>query len=292
MNYHKRDALFLSLLLAPSVLLLLFLTIYPAFYSIYLGFTNNALTGYAASHPQFVGMRNFLRLFTDQGFWHSLWLTLIFVVGSAVVGQFLLGLLCALLLNRKPVFGRLFSAAILLPNAVPEVIAGFVWVAMLAGGDNAVVNQFVGLFGVAPQHWLRTFPMAMIIIVNIWRGIAFAMILLLSGLASVSRDIYEAAMMDGAMPRQSFFRITLPLLAPTIFLYMLVSTVTTIGMFGLVYSLTRGGPGGATEIIGIYIYDQSFITFQLGYGSAVSFVMLLISVAVGVFYVRLLKVRL
>ena len=97
--------------------------------------------------------------------------------------------------------------------------------------------------------------------------------------------------MDGATPRQIFWRITLPLLRPTIFLYMLVSTVGTIAIFGLVYSLTRGGPGGKTEIIGIYIYNQSFTAYQLGYGSAVAVIMLGISMVLGVIYVRILKVK-
>ena len=117
------------------------------------------------------------------------------------------------------------------------------------------------------------------------------MILLTAGLSAVPDEVYEAARMDGATPQQIFMRITLPLIMPTIFLYMLVSTVTTISIFGLVYALTRGGPGNATEIVGIYIYNQSFTAFQLGYGSAVAVVALIISLAIGLIYVRALKVE-
>ena len=217
-------------------------------------------------------MRNYVRLFNDDGFWNSLVVTFWFVLGSAVIGQFVLGLVSAVLLRRPLRFRRLINAMILLPNAVPEVVAGFIWISMLAGGDHATLSRILGLVGIAPQPWLQDFPLAMIIIVNTWRGIATAMILLTAGLSAVPDEVYEAARMDGATPQQIFMRITLPLIMPTIFLYMLVSTVTTISIFGLVYALTRGGPGNATEIVGIYIYNQSFTAFQLGYGSAVAVV--------------------
>jgi multiple sugar transport system permease protein len=140
-------------------------------------------------------------------------------------------------------------------------------------------------------QWLQQFPLAMIIVANTWRGIASAMILMTAGLSAVPSEVYEAARIDGATPREIFLHITLPLIMPTIFLYMLVSTVTTISIFGFIYALTRGGPGNATEIIGIYIYNQSFTAFQLGYGSAVAVVTLFISIAIGLVYVRALKVQ-
>jgi multiple sugar transport system permease protein len=291
MTYEKRAAWELRLILLPSVLLIGALVVYPAFYSIYLSLTNSALVGAAATHPRFVGTHNYVRLFGDAGFWNSLVVTFWFVLGSAVVGQFALGLLSAVLLRRPLRFKRLVNAIILLPNAVPEVVAGFIWISMLAGGDHATLSRIAGMFGVAPQSWLEDFPLAMIIVVNTWRGIATAMILLTAGLSAVPGEIYEAARMDGATPGQIFLRITLPLIMPTIFLYMLVSTVTTISIFGLVYALTRGGPGNATEIVGIYIYNQSFTAFQLGYGSAVAVVVLVISSAIGLAYVRILRVE-
>jgi len=178
-----------------------------------------------------------------------------------------------------------------LPNAVPEVVAGYIWISMLAGGEHSTLNRLLGLLGIRSVRWLEQFPLAMIIVANTWRGIASAMILMMAGLSAVPAEICEAARIDGASPRQVFRFITLPLIMPTIFLYMLVSTVTTISIFGFIYALTRGGPGNATEIIGIYIYNQSFTAFQLGYGSAVAVVTLVISIAIGLFYVRALKVQ-
>ena len=281
----------LQLLLLPSVLLIGALVIYPALYSIYLSLTNASLVGAAATHPRFVGMRNYMRLFADGGFWHSLVVTFWFVLGSAVIGQFVLGLGSALLLRRPLRFKNLINSIILLPNAVPEVVAGFIWISMLAGGENSTLNRLLGLLQIRSVPWLEQFPLAMIIVANTWRGIASAMILMMAGLSAVPPELYEAARIDGASPRQIFRFITLPLIVPTIFLYMLVSTVTTISIFGFIYALTRGGPGNATEIIGIYIYNQSFTAFQLGYGSAVAVVTLVLSVAIGLYYVRALKVQ-
>jgi multiple sugar transport system permease protein len=288
MTYHERTSWQLKLLLLPCVLLIGALVVYPALYSIYLSLTNASLVGAAATNPRFVGMRNYVRLFADEGFWNSLVVTFWFVLGSAIIGQFVLGLASAVLLRRPLRFKNLISSIILLPNAVPEVVAGFIWISMLAGGENSTLNRLLGGLSV---EWLQQFPLAMIIVANTWRGIASAMILMMAGLSAVTSDIYEAARIDGASPRQIFRFITLPLIMPNIFLYMLVSTVSTISIFGLIYALTRGGPGNATEIIGIYIYNQSFTAFQLGFGSAVAVVTLIISMVIGLVYVRALKVQ-
>ena len=253
--------------------------------------TNAALTGPAAMSPRFIGLANYSRLLSDGNFWRSLAITFWFVLFSAVIGQLLLGLLSAILLRRRFALRPLINAIILMPNAVPEVVAALMWASMLAAGEYGTLNNIVAWFGIDPQRWLTTFPLTMIVIINIWRGIGFAMILMTSGLSAISDELYEAAWMDGASASQIFRRITLPLLVPTIFLYLLVSTVSTIGIFGLVFALTRGGPAGATEIIGIYIYNQSFNAYQLGYGSAVAVVVLAFSLVIGMIHVRALKVE-
>ncbi|MHC2482734.1 carbohydrate ABC transporter permease [Rhizobium leguminosarum] len=290
-SHEKRAERQWLLILLPSLVLLLAFVIYPALYSIYLSFTNEALTGAAALRPRFVGLRNYTRLFNDAKFWNSLFVTFVFVIGSAVIGQFVLGLISAIALRRPIRFRRVFSSIILLPNAAPEVVAGFMWISMLAGGDNATLSRIISFVGITPADWLQVFPLSMIIVVNTWRGIATAMILLTAGLSTIPTEIYEAARMDGATPSQMFRRITLPLMMPTILLYMLISAVSTIAVFGLVYALTRGGPGGATEVVSIYIYNQSFTAFQLGYGAAVAVVALVISLILGIAYVRAMKVE-
>lgn len=278
-------------LILPSMLLLATFVIYPACFAVFTSLTNESLTGPAALNPRFVGLDNYRKLFTDGNFWRSLAITFWFVLFSAIIGQLVLGLMSAMLLRRRFALRPLVNAIILMPNAVPEVVAALMWASMLASGEYGTLNNIVAWFGVEPQRWLTSFPLTMIIVVNIWRGIGFAMILMTSGLSSISEELYEAARMDGANPRQVFRRITLPLLVPTLFLYLLVSTVSTIAIFGLVFALTRGGPAGATELIGIYIYNQSFNAYQLGYGSAVAVVVLAFSLFIGLLYVRALKVE-
>src|SRR6516165_6965435 len=204
----------LQVLLLPSVLLIGALAVYPALYSIYLSLTNASLVGVAATHPRFVGSRNYMRLFGDGGFWHSLVVTFWFVLGSAVVGQFVLGLGSALLFRRRLRFKNLINSIILLPNAVPEVVVGYIWISMLAGGEHSTLNRLLGLLGIRSVHWLEQFPLAMIVVANTWRRIASARILMMAGLSAVPAEICEAARIDGASPRQVFRFITLPLIMP------------------------------------------------------------------------------
>lgn len=291
LGFASKRQLAYRLMMAPALLLMGAFIVFPAFYAFSLSLTNDALLGFAARESSFVGLRNFSRLFSDPLFWNSLKVTLVFVLGSAVIGQFVLGFAAALCLQRPVRFKSIFNGIICLPNAVPEMVVGFLWISMYAGGEYGTLNRIVASFGIAPQQWLYTFPLFSIIIVNTWRGIAFAMILLSAGLASIPRDIYEAARVDGATEKQIFLRITLPMMMPTIFLYLFISTVTTFAIFGLVYTLSRGGPANSTEILGIYIYNQSFTAFQLGYGAAVAVVSLVVSMLLGFVYVRALKVK-
>jgi multiple sugar transport system permease protein len=290
MFVHRRERIILLSFLIPALVLLVGFLLVPALWAVYLSFTDRALTGALARHYDFVGLDNYVSLFQDPTFYQSLWLTLIFVFLSAIVGQFVLGLLAALLLNRKGLRAdALFSAAILLPLVVPETIAAFAWGSMLASGTYGVANKLIGLFGIAPVDWLQQQPMAAIIVMNIWRGIAFAMIIFLAALQGIQPEILEAAAMDGAGAWERLVHITLPLLRYAILLYMLLTTIFTFGIFGLVYILTAGGPGTSTQILGIYIYQTSFRFFQLGYGSAAAVVTLLIALALGLFYVRVLQ---
>lgn len=290
MFVHRRDRLILLSFLVPALALLVGFLLVPALWAVYLSFTDKALTGVQARHPSFIGLQNYANLFQDSSFYQSLELTLVFVFLSAIVGQFVLGLLAAVLLNRKGLHGdAFFSAAIVLPLIVPETIAAYAWGSMLTSSNYGFVNRLIGLVGVAPVNWLQDQPMASIIIMNIWRGIAFAMILFLAALQGISPSVLEAAAMDGAGPWSRFVHVILPLLRYAILLYMLLTTISTFGIFGLVYVLTAGGPGTATQILGIYIYNTSFRFFEIGYGSAAAVVTLLVALVLGLIYVRVLQ---
>jgi multiple sugar transport system permease protein len=279
-------------LLGPSLVLIAVFVVGPVGYAVWLSFTNKRLTGFGAADPRFVGLDNYRTLLTSGDFLQSLGLTAQFIFFSAIVGQFLLGLLAALLLTRTALRAKgLFGGAILVPMVVPEVVASLAWASMLAPGQLGTVNRALETVGITPLAWLQEYPMASIIVINTWRGIAFAMIMFQAALEGIPDDLLEAARIDGASGRQVLRYITMPLIRGPVFLFLLLTTITTASVFGLVYFLTRGGPGKQTQLTAIYIYENSFRFFQLGLGSAASVIMLVVVLVLGVTYVRAARVE-
>lgn len=279
-------------LLGPSLALIAVFVVAPVGYAFWLSLTNKTLTGFGAQTPKFIGVENYRRLLTSADFLGSMGRTGQFIFFSAIVGQFLLGMLAAVLLTKSTVRAKgLFGGAILLPMVVPEVVASLAWASMLAPGPLGTVNRGLEAVGVTPLAWLQEHPMASIIVVNTWRGVAFAMIMFQAAIEGISDDLIEAARIDGAGAAKVFRYITLPLIRGPVFLFLLLTTITTASVFGLIYFLTRGGPGQQTEVTAIYIYERSFAFFQLGLGSAASVIMLVVVLVLGVTYVRLAKVE-
>jgi multiple sugar transport system permease protein len=280
------------LLLGPAAVLIVLFIVAPAVYGMYLSFTNTQLTGFAARDPKFVGLENYVYLLKNSDFLGSLGHTGEFVLYSAIIGQTVLGMLAAILLSRPWMRVKgIVGAAILMPMIVPEVVASLTWASVLSNNSSGTLNQVTGLFGVAPTAWLQVAPMASIIAVNIWRGIAFAMIMFQAALEDVPVELIEAARMDGARAVQVFRHVTLPLIRGPVFLYLLLTTISTVGTFGLVYFLTQGGPGGQTRLAAIYIYERALQFSQVGIGSAASMILLVIVLVLGFVYLRLAKVE-
>ncbi|RII14817.1 sn-glycerol-3-phosphate transport system permease protein UgpA [Streptomyces sp. YIM 130001] len=289
-RWRERGAL--SLLLGPSVLLIAVFVIAPACYGIYLALTDTQLTGWAARDPQFVGLENFRHLLGSEDFLASLGRTGEFVFWSAIVGQTVLGMLAALLLRAKWLRGKgLFGALVLLPMVVPEVVASLTWASVLSSDDGGTLNRLLALFGSGAAAPLQDSPMLSVIIINVWRGIALAMIMFQAALEDVPDELIEASRMDGANAFQVFRYVTLPLIRGPVFLYLLLTTITTVGVFGLVYFLTQGGPGQDTELSSIYIFQRAFQYSQIGLGSAASVVLLVVLMVLGLTYARLAKVK-
>jgi len=287
-----RDRLVVIGFLAPSLVLLALFVVGPVIWAIVVSFTNQRLTGIEAVAPRVVGVGNYTRLLADDDFWQALGRSAVFVVASGLVGQFVLGLVASLSLARSDVRGKgAFSAFILLPLVVPESVAALAWASMLAPGEFGTLNRLLQVGGFEPIGWLQAQPLLSIIVVNTWRGIAFAMILFTAAIESIPRDVVEAARVDGASSRQMLTRITLPLMKHAIVLYMLLTTITTFAVFGLVYFLTRGGPGEATTLMSVFIYETAFRFFEIGLGSAASVIMLGVVLAIGLVYVRLLRAQ-
>src|SRR4051812_29431703 len=251
----------LFLFLVPALLLLLIFTVLPSIWAIYVSFTDLALAGPKALNYTFIGLRNYFQLFGDREFYNSLWLTIQYTVYTNI-GQFVLGLTAALILSRRKLRGQGFLlAVIVLPLVIPGITQALIWASMFGPEQMGTLNRIVGIFGVEPILWLRVAPMLSIVLVNFWNNAGFAMILFLAGLESIPGEVIESAKMDGATGWQMLIRIKLPLIRYVIMLWLLLNTIGCLGMFDLVFGLTRGGPGHSTELLGIYIYNQSFQFF-------------------------------
>lgn len=291
MFINRAERRLIYVFLVPVLLLLMFFYIFPAIWAVGTSLTDQALTGPKALNYGFVGLKQYLRLFSDRDFYSALGRTVIYTAGT-IVGQFTLGLLVALLLNRRRLLGQgILLAALILPMAMPSIIQALLWQSMLASGGLGTLNQVIGIVGIQPVQWVRTLPMVSVILVNLWNNSGFAMILFLAGLENIPSELIEAAQIDGANPFQMLLWIKLPLIRFVILLWLLLNTLGCFNTFELVYALTRGGPGDSTTIMGIYIYNQGFRYYELGLGSAAGLVLLVLSLAVALIYVRFMRVE-
>lgn len=282
----------LFLFLSPALLMLTLFTLLPAIWAVYVSFTDLALAGPKALNYSFIGLRNYVKLFNDPNFHHAILLSVEYTVLTNI-GQFIIGLTAALILSRRRLRGQGFLlAVIVLPMVIPGIMQALIWSSMFGSGELGTLNRIAGWFGVEPVLWLRTAPMFSIVLVNFWNNAGFAMILFLAGLENIPKEIIESATIDGANGRQMLTRIKLPLIRYVVMLWLLLNTIGCLGMFDLVFALTRGGPGNATELLGIYIYNQGFQYFELGYGSAAAMIMLFISLGFAFIYMRLMRVEL
>jgi multiple sugar transport system permease protein len=269
-------------LLALPVLFLMFLFIGPVLCALYLGFTNLQLIGPHAQHWWFTGLANPLRLLHDRVFFQSVALTLIFVVGSGIVGQTVVGLALALLMRRSlPPLRLSVGTLVVAAWVIPEVTAAFIWYAFAqAGGTLGIVLH-------APQtNFLFDAPMITVSIANLWRGTAFSMLVFAAALRNLPSEVAEAAEVEGASRFQHLTLVTLPLLAPTIVTNLLLVTILNLSDFTLIYTLTQGGPGTSTMTLPIYIYQEAFTYYELGYGTTISLVLILIGAILSLFFVR------
>ncbi|SIQ31266.1 carbohydrate ABC transporter membrane protein 1, CUT1 family [Domibacillus enclensis] len=276
--------------LLPSWILLLIFFVGPILLTFYFAFTNMSLTGAAAQNVEFVGFQNFTSMFADPNFRLSVMKTIVFLIFSAVVGQQVLGFIIAILMReRNRAFRRVIGMIVLAGWVTPEIVVAFTFFAFL--NDQGTLNSIIGMIGIEPITWLYTFPMVSVIIANVWHGTAFSMLVFQSALDNIPKSVEEAAVIDGASRWQRLWKITVPMIKGQIVTNMILVTLQTLGVFTLIYALTGGGPGMDTQTLPIYMYNQAFVNYQLGYGTAISLVMLLIGVTASVLYIRALKVK-
>lgn len=274
--------------LAPAVIMLVLFLAGPIIWALISSFTNAALTGPAALNPQFVGLANYQKMFADPVFLRSIFITVVFVLVSAVFGQNILGMALALMMRAAHgTMATLVGTIVVAAWVLPEIVAAFAMYAFFV--DGGTLNQVLGLFRINGANWLFNWPMFAIILANIWRGTAFSMMVYRAALDDVPPEVTEAAEIDGASGAKRLFLVTLPMIRKSIGTNMMLITLQTLSVFTLVFVMTGGGPANASMTLPVYAYEQAFRFFDVGYGSAIAMVMIVVGALFAVFYVRLLR---
>jgi multiple sugar transport system permease protein len=271
--------------LAPAIGLMLVFLAGPILYCVYAAFTNMALTGTGAANVKFVGLDNFRKAFGSAAFTNSIWLTLVFTLISAIIGQNTLGLGLALLMRRSAKLVRNFvGTAVIGAWVLPEVVAAYLLSAFF--NDDGTLNVILHKVGLPGQDWLYAAPIIAVSIANIWRGTAFSMLVYSAALSEVPKEIEESAEMDGAGGWRRLLFVTVPMISRAIMTNLMLITLQTLSVLGLIYAMTRGGPGTKSQTLPLYMYEQAFSFSQIGYGTAIALVMLLIGAVFSLIYLR------
>ncbi len=260
------------LFLLPLVLLVLGLIAYPFLYAVYLSFT----TKLVGESPRFIGLRNYVRLASDRAFRQAVVNSFVFT-GAAVALKLLIGMVMALVLNSGIKARNLWSALLLIPWVTPTVVASLNWLWMYdatLGIINYILTGLGALDRPVGRLSERSTAMAAVILANVWRGFPFFGVTLLAGMKAIPSDFYEAAEIDGASTWQRFWSITVPQLRNVIIITTLLSTIWTFNDFQIIWIMTRGGPGGATQIFATLSYEVAFGAQRLGEAVAISIYLL------------------
>lgn len=278
--------------LLPAIIMLVIFRLYPIISQFYIAMTDMRIA--TINDVSFVGLENFAYLATDANFLGTIGFTFIYTI-VGVIGQFIIGFGLALLLNQ-PMFGRLFfRLAILSAWVISSLIVGYMWRLMLSESSAGVLNSWLGIFGFDGVNWLSDPMIAKISVigVNIWRSVAFSMVFMLGGLQTLPTEMMEASRVDGANAWQRLMKIIVPYLRPLIGLNLIFVTISTFGVYEQLLVLTRGGPGTATETIGLNVYLTAFGTTAggglglLGRGAAAGIVMFSITMIFALVYLRM-----
>jgi multiple sugar transport system permease protein len=285
----KGQRLFSFLMLLPAMVCIFAICIYPVFSGIFMSFTNASLM--RPGIAKFIGLNNFIKVFGDSEFGQDLGFTLVYAF-STVVLSYVLGLICALLMNRKIKFRGALRAMFLTPWVVPVVVGETAWTWIL-NDQCGLINLMLERWGIISKPILflsnaNTAKMTVILFAT-WKAFPFMAVVLLSSLQSIPEDIYEACEIDGAGRWRTFINITLPLIRKESLLVILLQSMWMINNFDNIFLLTKGGPALATEVMSIYSYNTAFYRSSMGYASAISVMMMLFMIVLSTVYFAINK---
>ncbi len=284
---ERQEWFFAFCLLSPALVMLSIFVLYPFLKGLWLSVINTEV----ARPGEFVGFKNFIKLWNDQIFRRTAQNTILYTLAATVL-KLGLGMIVALLLNRLIGFKRILRASMLLPWIVPTVLSALAWKWMF-DPTFSVINFFLFRLGITTKQisWLGgpVLALSSVIIVNVWRGMPFFAITLLAGLQTINPTLYEASAMDGANGWQRFWHVTWPLLMPVTMVVVLFSVIMTFADFQLVYILTGGGPANTTHLFATYAYQIGIATGKISEGAAISLAMfpfLFLVVVFQLWYIR------
>ena len=271
---------------APALILFTIFFIVPLGLSIYLSFTN--YDGWKTL--DFIGMKNYAKLFTDMDFYKSLLRTFIYTILSLPF-KVIIPLLIAALVTSDLLKGKTLARTLIyLPVLLSSLVVG-ITINWMFGQEYGLVNFLIQSFGGTGLKWAMNGKLATFVIsfASNWASTGFFMIIFIGGINNISRELYEAANVDGATKIDAFLKITVPMLSPTIFLVVLLSTINLLKEFALVQGITMGGPGSSTKFIVQYIFDKGFTQYQYGYASAIGAIVMIIFMIVALFQFKTSK---
>lgn len=283
----SREKMTILLFLLPWIASFGLFTVYPLFFSVFVSFTN--YTGLKPS-LEFVGLNNYTRAFTDRVFLTALKNTFVFVVVTVPITT-VISLSLGILLTSGIKFKRIFQAGYFLPSVISMVVISMIWLYIYSA--TGPLNLFLTRLGfrVPAQSWLASPKTALgsIMLMDVWSAVGYYTVLYVAGLQSIPVELYEAAKIDGATKWQTIRRITLPLLKPTTLFVISINSIRSFQIFTEIFTLTGGGPANSTQTIVHYLYDVSFRKFEMGYGSAIAYILFMIIMIVTLVQRKLLK---
>lgn len=271
----------------PGLLLLAIVMGFPLVYACILSISSMTLI--KPSLMPLVGFKNFASMLADPLFWNALWLTVRYSA-ITVIGEFVIGLGIALMLNRTVHMKPVYFAILTIPMAMSPISVALIW-RMLLQPNLGIANHLMESFGLPRLDWLGTPGMALwtMAAIDIWQQMSFVVLILAAGLAALPRDPYEAAEVDGARAWQQFFYITLPMLRPVAAITIIIQLINEFRTYDLPYVLTKGGPGNATEVLSFFAYRRAFLGLSLNEGAAAAFVLLVIVLVLTVIFFAVLE---
>ncbi len=278
--------------IAPAAIVIFGIALYPIIHTFFISLHQINLK-FPDLGMSFVWFENYTRLFRDSRAMGALFNTLFFTV-STVALELVFGMLIALLMDRALRFRGLLRATVLIPWAMPTVVAAMLW-RWMYNDQSGIINAILYGFGIIPEylHFLAEPALAWtaVIITEVWKTTPFMALLLLAGLQVIPRDVYEASEIDGASKIRTFFTITLPLIRPVLLVALLFRTLDAFRVFDVIFVMTGGGPGNATESLSLYTYKTMFGALDFGYGSALSVLTFICVVIISVLYIKFIGTK-